>query len=83
MVGTGRATQGCGQDPGFALRRAQDRGGTSWDWTCLLEGAFKGRGPRPRPKGWGLGTQEPGGAGIRMGPCGGGGEHWFQSDFGG
>lgn len=57
-MGTGRATQGCGQNPGFALRRAQDRGGTSRDWTCLLEGAFKGRGPRPQTEG--VGPGDPG-----------------------
>lgn len=47
------------------------------------DGWIQGRldwGQRPGRR---LGTEQQGGAWIRAGPWGGGGEHWFESDFGG
>lgn len=65
--------------------RVQSKGGTASDSSCLLEGGFKGgetRETRAQTRGR-LGTEEQGGACMGTGPRGDGGEHCFQSDFGG
>lgn len=80
-----QTTQGWSQEPALCAERAgergkgQCRGGTSLDSSCLLEGGFKGCETGAADQG----THERGGGWIRTGPWGRGGEHWFQSDFGG